>query len=74
MNTRCIHEDQLRVLQIPDTRDPVSCRLGFVGGDGDFFAHKPVEERRLPDVRPSNNPDESGLKHFLSPAAATFLT
>jgi hypothetical protein len=69
VNSWSIEEDQLGLLHILDTEDPIARGLRFWRDDGHFVAEKGVEQGRFSHVGPSKNGNKNGPKkcHLLLP-------
>jgi hypothetical protein len=60
VQTRCVDEDHLGAVPGEHPHHAVARRLGLVRDDGHLATAHRVHERRLPDVRSTEQPDESG--------------
>ena len=62
LETGRINEDELRIGPSKNAHDPVPRRLRLARNDADFLADQLIQQRRLSDVRTSDNGDGSGFE------------
>src|SRR5205807_5068514 len=77
-----VDSDHLPVVVRRDPADRAAGGLRTVRDDRDLLAHQPVQQGRLPDVRPSGERNEPGTRHSdatirswsasISPASASW--
>jgi hypothetical protein len=59
-----VDEDDLRVVEGQYAGDAIAGGLGPRARDGELLADEAVEQRGLPDVRLSDDGDETGASHW----------
>jgi hypothetical protein len=59
MKTWRIQKDNLGLLRMVHSDNPISGRLGFIGHNGNLLIENTIQKRRFSDICSSNNSNKS---------------